>query len=259
VTEKNSFASKREQVMANMNSRLGTWWNIGVSALVLSAFLITSTALRADGQDKTKPVTFSKDIAPILQEKCQDCHRPGQIAPMSLLTYQDARPWARDIKMRVLQRSMPPWFLDKTVGIQHFANDLSLSDEQIATIVKWVDAGAPQGDPLDMPPAKVWPADDGWKLAKVFGRQPDLVLNGPDYTMKANYQDQWDRPISDVSVAEPRWVRAVEMRPSNPEPTGFTATCGNTCGTMSSMQTSISIMLPIRRRRNIARICLEAQ
>ncbi len=93
--------------MANMNSRLGTWWNIGVSALVLSAFLITSTALRADGQDKTKPVTFSKDIAPILQEKCQDCHRPGQIAPMSLLTYQDARPWARDIKMRVLQRSMP--------------------------------------------------------------------------------------------------------------------------------------------------------
>src|SRR5437879_3242908 len=118
--------------MANMNSRLGTWWNIGVSALVLSAFLITSTALRADGQDKTKPVTFSKDIAPILQEKCQDCHRPGQIAPMSLLTYQDARPWARDIKMRVLQRSMPPWFLDKTVGIQHFANDLSLSDEQIA-------------------------------------------------------------------------------------------------------------------------------
>ncbi len=80
MTEKNSFASKREQVMANMNSRLGTWWNIGVSALVLSAFLITSTALRADGQDKTKPVTFSKDIAPILQEKCQDCHRPGQIA-----------------------------------------------------------------------------------------------------------------------------------------------------------------------------------
>jgi len=203
--------------MANMNSRLSTWRNMGVCALVLSAFLILSSALRADGQDKSKPVTFSKDIAPVLQEKCQDCHRPGQIAPMSLLTYQDARPWARDIKVRVLQRSMPPWFLDRTVGIQHFANDMSLSDEQIATIVKWVDAGAPQGDPKDMPAAKVWQADDGWKLAKVFGRQPDFVLNGPDYTMKANYQDQWDRPISDVGVTEPRWVQAVEMRPSNPE------------------------------------------
>jgi hypothetical protein len=132
--------------MANMNSRLATWRNIGVSSLVLSAFLIVSSALGADGQDQTKPVTFSKDIAPILQEKCQTCHRPGQIAPMSLLTYQDARPWARAIKDRVVTRQMPPWHLDKTVGIQEFENDISLSDEQIQTIARWVDAGAPLGD-----------------------------------------------------------------------------------------------------------------
>src|ERR1700733_13452306 len=120
-------------------------------AVALGAFLASVPAF---AQSANSSPTFSKDIAPILQEKCQDCHRPGQIAPMSLLTYQDARPWARDIKKRVLQRTMPPWFIDKTVGIQHFANDTSLSDDQIATIVKWVDAGAPQGNPKDMPPDK---------------------------------------------------------------------------------------------------------
>lgn len=113
--------------MANMNSPAGTWWNIGVNTLVLCAFLIISGALHAEGQDQTKPVTFSKDIASILQEKCQDCHRPGQIAPMSLLTYQDVRPWAKAIKTRVLQRSMPPWFLDKTVGESSISPTISPS------------------------------------------------------------------------------------------------------------------------------------
>jgi len=186
---------------------------MAVAVVALGSFLAAGSTF-AQATNASAP-TFTKDIAPILQAKCQDCHRPGQIAPMSLLTYQDARPWARDIKKRVAQRTMPPWFIDKTVGIQHFQNDTSLTDEQIATIAKWVDAGAPQGDPKDMPAARVWEDDGGWKLAKVFGRQPDLVLEGPDYTVKANYQDQWDRPITDVGLSEPRWVRAVEMRPSN--------------------------------------------
>jgi hypothetical protein len=185
---------------------------MAVAVVALGSFLAAGSTF---AQAASSTPTFTKDIAPILQAKCQDCHRPGQIAPMSLLTYQDARPWARDIKKRVAQRTMPPWFIDKTVGIQSFANDTSLSEEQIATIAKWVDAGAPQGDPKDMPAARVWEDDGGWKLAKVFGRQPDLVLEGPDYTVKANYQDQWDRPITDVGLSEPRWVRAVEMRPSN--------------------------------------------
>src|SRR5262245_58398200 len=100
--------------------------------------------------------TFSKDIAPLFQEKCEACHRTGSMAPMSLRSYEEVRPWARAIRERVIQRQMPPWHLDKTVGIQEFKNDRSLSDEQISLIVKWVDGGAPQGDPKDMPAAKVW-------------------------------------------------------------------------------------------------------
>src|SRR5947209_20560773 len=88
------------------------------------------------------PVTFAKDIAPIFQEKCQECHRKGTAAPMSLVTYEETRPWAKAIKERVVKRNMPPWHLDRTVGIQNYQNDRSLTDEQIATIVRWVDSGA---------------------------------------------------------------------------------------------------------------------
>ena len=95
--------------------------------------------------------TFAKDVAPIFQTKCQTCHHPGTSAPMSLVTYDEVRPWARSIRQRVANRDMPPWHLDKTVGIRHYKNDRSLSDDEIATIVRWVDAGAPQGNPADMP------------------------------------------------------------------------------------------------------------
>jgi hypothetical protein len=101
------------------------------------------------------------------------------------------------------------------VGIREYANDRSLSDAQIATIVKWVDSGSPQGDPKDMPPAKVWPKEDGWLLQKQFGRAPDMVISSKDYWMPAVGQDQWWKPLSDLTeITEPRWVRAVEMRPS---------------------------------------------
>ena len=130
------------------------------------------------------PPTFTKDVAPILQEKCQSCHRAGSMAPMSLVTYDETRPWAKSIKQRVVTRSMPPWHLDKTVGIQHFQNDMSLTDAQISTIARWVDAGVPQGNPKDMPPAKQWPKEDGWQLSQQFG-QPDFVLSSDPYTMPA--------------------------------------------------------------------------
>ncbi|HEY7389167.1 MAG TPA: cytochrome c [Bryobacteraceae bacterium] len=162
-----------------------------------------------------RQVTFTKDIAPILQAKCQDCHRKGSMAPMSLVTYDETRPWAKDIRQRVITRNMPPWHIDKTVGIQKFQNDISLSDEQIATIVRWVDEGAPQGDPKDMPPAKEWPDYKGWQLAKQFG-QPDLVLKSDDYTMPAHGQDVWFKPLTNIPITEPRWVRAVEIRPGTP-------------------------------------------
>src|SRR5262245_16872226 len=89
--------------------------------------------------------TFTKDIAPILQKSCQTCHRSNAIAPMALLTYQDVRPWARSIKTKVTAREMPPWYIDRNVGIHKFKEDPSLTDEEIATITAWVDAGAPQG------------------------------------------------------------------------------------------------------------------
>src|SRR5215469_15770362 len=167
-------------------------------------------AIAATSADK--PVTFTKDVAPILQARCQECHRKGSMAPMSLMTYEETRPWAKSIKERVLTRQMPPWHIDKTVGIQKFQNDISLTDAQIATIVKWVDSGAPMGDPKDMPPPKEFPNYDGWTLAKQFG-QPDLVLKSDAYTMPARGQDVWFRPLTDIPITEPRWVRAVEMRP----------------------------------------------
>ena len=137
---------------------------------------------------------FTKDVAPILQEKCQACHRPGYIAPMSLMTYEETRPWARSIKARVAARQMPPWHIDKTVGIQHFKNDRSLSDAEIDTIVRWVDAGAPKGDPKDMPPPKTFANDDVWNFAEQFGGPPDLIIKSPAYTMPAQALDQWFKP-----------------------------------------------------------------
>lgn len=110
-------------------------------------------ALVLFAQQRAETITFAKHVAPILQEKCQVCHQPGSIGPMSLLTYQDARPFAPLIKARVQARTMPPWHIDRTVGIQEFKNDRSLSDEQIKTIVAWVDAGAPLGDAKDLPPS----------------------------------------------------------------------------------------------------------
>ena len=174
-------------------------------------------AAMAHAADPARPVTFTKDVAPILQEKCQNCHRVGQIAPMSLVSYEETRPWAKAIKERVVTRQMPPWHLDKTVGIQQYQNDFSLSDEQISTIARWVDAGAPLGDAKDMPPPKQWPKDDGWQLTKVFHRDPDLVLKSDPYTMPAKGQDVWFKPLTQIPITEPRWVRAVEIRPSTPE------------------------------------------
>jgi hypothetical protein len=185
-----------------------------VASVALAAGAILALGVTASAAELTnaKPVTFTKDIAPIFQEKCQDCHRKGTVAPMSLITYDEARPWAKSIKQRVVTRNMPPWHIDQTVGIQKFKNDMSLSDEQISKIVRWVDSGAPMGDAKDMPAARVFPAEDTWALTKQFG-QPDLIIKSDPYTMPAKSQDQWWRPITNIDVKEPRWVRAVEMRP----------------------------------------------
>ena len=126
-------------------SRAATLTALGASVAAVATLLTPRVA--ALGADTSSTVTFTKDVAPILQQSCQSCHHPGTAAPMSLITYEDVRPWAKSIKARVAAREMPPWHLDKTVGIRDFKNDISLSDADISTITRWVDNGAVQGDP----------------------------------------------------------------------------------------------------------------
>ena len=164
-------------------------------------------------------ITFTRDIAPILQENCQTCHRPESIAPMSLLTYEEVRPWARVIKLKVETRKMPPWPIDKSIGVQDFKNDISLSDEEIALISAWVDVGAPQGNPEDMPAPKEWPSySERWAYEDVFGRKPDLIIASDPYMVGANGLDHWPEPETLVEGLDgPRWIRAVEVRPGTPD------------------------------------------
>jgi len=183
------------------------------AALAVAALLLpASGALAAD----QKPVTFSKDVAPIFQAKCQSCHEPGSIAPMSLISYKDARPWAKSIRNRVSARQMPPWHIDKSVGVQKFKNDISLSDDQIATVIAWVDQGAVEGNPADLP--KPRPVDNTlfWQAEHDGYGPPDLIVRSPEYVMPAVSQDQWWRPMVDIQgLTEPRWVHMVEIRPTN--------------------------------------------
>ena len=185
---------------------------IGIAAAVVLG--ATPRVAMAQSSGSVDVVTFAKDIAPIFQQKCQECHRPDSMAPMSLLTYEESRPWARSIKARVTAREMPPWFLDKTIGIQKFINDISLTDEEIDTIVRWVDAGAPAGDLTRMPAPREWPSGDRFRLEDELGRPPDHVITFEAFTMPAVAQDTFFRPIAESGLTEPRWVMAAETKPS---------------------------------------------
>jgi hypothetical protein len=178
------------------------------ASLVLTALSLTSIpAPLLAGQQRS--VTFTKDVAPIFQRSCQTCHRPGQIAPMSLLTYQDARPWARSIKLKVQGRQMPPWHIDKTIGIQRFKEDTSLTSGDIATIVAWVDGGAPMGDPADLPTPRKWEEGDIWHIGT-----PDLVVSSPASIVPAAGPDLFPNLVVPSGLTEDRYVSAVELRPS---------------------------------------------
>jgi hypothetical protein len=153
-------------------------------------------------------VTFNKDVLPILQQNCQSCHRPGNIAPMSLLSYESARPWAKAMKAAVISRKMPPWFADPQYS--HFSNDRSLKQEDIDTIVQWVDSGAPQGDPKDAPPAIEWP-ENGWTT------KPDIVLKGIPYTVPATPAKnviEWMTMVTPTGFTKDTWITSVEVKPS---------------------------------------------
>jgi len=159
--------------------------------------------------------TFTKDIVPILQRSCQSCHRPDSLAPMSLISYEDVRPFARAIKQRTGLRNkrgvMPPWFIEKDLGIQHFKDDISLSDAEVATIAKWADSGAPQGSPADMPPPRVWADANAWQIGT-----PDLIVDTPAVSMKAISPDWWGvLAPAPTGMTEDRYVSAVEIKEVN--------------------------------------------
>jgi hypothetical protein len=162
----------------------------------------------ADGITKSKvAVTFNKDVAPILFKNCAECHRPGEAAPMSLLSYKDARPWARSVREKVLSREMPPWHADPHVG--QFSNDARLTQAEIDTITAWVDDGAKEGDPRDLPPAPKFV--EGWGIG-----QPDLILKMPEaFTLEANGPDEYQNFEIDPGFTEDKYVQIAEARPGN--------------------------------------------
>jgi hypothetical protein len=179
-----------------------------VLAVSLLAIVAGSAAFAAADRPEGA-VTFSKQVAPILQENCQTCHRPGDIAPMSLLTYDEARPWAKSIRQVVSDRTMPPWHADAQPGT--FSNDSSLSEQEIATLVAWVDQDAPEGDPADLPPAKTF-AVNGWKTGT-----PDLVYWIPEtYNLPATVDDEYRCFVIPDKVDQDIWYSGLEVKPGNP-------------------------------------------
>ena len=195
-------------------------WGLTIGTVLFSAAIagvVAPLAVQAEQQaaPAAPEVTFTRDIAPILQRSCQNCHRPGQVAPMSLLTYEDARPWARSMKQRTGLRDkagvMPPWYIEKNIGIQHYKNDPSLSDEEVAKIAKWADTGAPRGDIKDMPVAKTFQDGASWHAG-----EPDLIVESPDITVKANTPDWWGEfEPTKIPLTEDRYVASVEIREVN--------------------------------------------
>jgi hypothetical protein len=195
-----------------------------VAALFGSA-VVTAGQRAADRNDQQ--VTFSKDIVPILQRSCQSCHRPGSVAPMSLLTYEEVRPWARSMKLRTSLRSkpnaMPPWFIEKNIGIQQYKGDISLSDAEIDKIARWADNGAPQGNPADAPPPLQFRDAKQWEIGT-----PDLIVSSPTIKIKGTAPDWWG-PLDpvDTGLTEDRYVAAIEMKEVNDlDKTGARQTIG---------------------------------
>ena len=177
-----------------------------VVIFILAIGCLAMLASEGSTSDASK-VTFTKDIAPILYRSCAECHRPGEIAPMSLMTYKEVRPWAKSIRERVIERTMPPWSADPKYG--HWANDPRLSEQEIATIVDWVNAGAPKGDDKDLPPPPKF--TEGWTIGT-----PDVVLQmAEEYTVPADGTVPYLYFSMPTGFTEDKWIQAMEIRPGN--------------------------------------------
>ncbi len=194
-------------------ARFGIAIRTGIGAMAV--LLVPALAGQAMAQSSTATapaVTFAKDIAPLLQKNCQECHRPGSVGPMSLRTYEEVRPWVRSIKTKVVAREMPPYRYDK-IGIQQLKNDLRLSDADIDMIARWADAGAPLGNAADMPAPATFPDGSKWAYEDLLG-PPDLVVPTKPYTLPAQGQDRWWRPIVPVGTTVDRCIKALAVKPS---------------------------------------------
>ena len=195
--------------MRNSRSRPVAWHVFPAAAIAAVIALPAPVAGQTTTRDE---VTFSRDIAPILQRSCQKCHRPDALAPMSLLSYDEVRPWARAIKNRTGLRDkpgvMPPWFIEKDIGIQSFKDDPSLSDNEIRLIAKWVDSGAPEGNPADLPPPVEFLGANEWEIGA-----PDLVVSSPTVEVPGESPDWWGA-IGDAPTGlnEDRYVAALEYK-----------------------------------------------
>ena len=185
---------------------------LGATVFAAIMLLLFSPTAAVAKEADTAP-TFAKDIAPIFQKNCQQCHRPGSLGPMSLTTYQEVRPWARSIKNRVVLGEMPPYRYDRHVGIQELKDDLRLSESEIEMIARWVDDGVPLGDPADLPPPIEWPDLNAWTYEDEFG-PPDLVIKTKPYTLPAEGSDVWWKSLVPSGLTEDRCMKAVHVKAS---------------------------------------------
>ena len=183
-----------------------------VRLLVAVAAAVALPAMTSAQPAENGQVTFAKDIVPILQRSCQACHRQGEMAPMSLVTYEEVRPWARSIKNRVMAREMPPWHIDRHIGLQQFKDDPSLSDEEIALVAQWVDSGAPPGNPADMPPPREFGDASAWQIG-----EPDLVIRYPAMPVPAEGPDLFGSVYSPLELEGDRYIKAIQHRPVGDE------------------------------------------
>ncbi|MCB1671662.1 MAG: hypothetical protein R3F41_09935 [Gammaproteobacteria bacterium] len=187
------------------------------SVVACLAALAWPVLAQEEASEIQREVTWARDVAPIFQEKCQECHRPNSIAPMSLLTYDQAKVFAPVIRYRVANRVMPPWHINPEVGIQDFANDRGLTPEERALIIAWADQGAPQGDPAMEPAPRKFNDALVWRLEDEMGGPPDLTVLSEPFDLAATTQDKWFRPITPTGLTETKWVKAIEIRPVTPE------------------------------------------
>ena len=179
-----------------------------IAGLISVAGFAGSAAAQSAPATAAAP-TFAKDVAPIMFAKCANCHRAGEVAPMSLLSYQEARPWAKAIKAKVASREMPPWGANPALSLP-MRNDVSLSDKEIATLVAWADAGAPRGNDADLPPAPTFV--EGW----TYGREPDVVLEMPvEFEIPAEGELGVQTFFSKIPFTEDKFAEVLELRPGN--------------------------------------------